>query len=208
MNAYQQVMLLSVILFLLCDFKRRLQHQKGQWMPSLLGGRKLLKWWIYLIFLCFWKEITYTSSVTFRIKFEVGVNQVPLVYLFTNSLHLYYWFIHYRVIQQEKNTNSVWKEMIMNHLVMSVMSVKCDLLLISVLINNNMIDTLNHFIQVNAEFQVIIMIQKIHRFYQVWDDLNQLSTVWGGTQYCISMVLKTRDDTSTHAYCLSKMTWN
>lgn len=67
--------------------------------------------------------------------------------------------------------------MIMNHLVMSVMSVKCDLLLISVLINNNMIDTLNHFIQVNAEFQVIIMIQKIHRFYQVWDDLNQLSTV-------------------------------
>ena len=67
--------------------------------------------------------------------------------------------------------------MIMNHLVMSVMSVKCDLLLISVLINNNMIDTLNHFIQVNAEFQLIIMIQKIHRFYQVWDDLNQLSTV-------------------------------
>ena len=67
--------------------------------------------------------------------------------------------------------------MIMNHLVMSVMSVKCDLLLISVLINNNMIDTLNHFIQVNAAFQVIIMIQKIHRFYQVWDDLNQLSTV-------------------------------
>ena len=65
----------------------------------------------------------------------------------------------------------------MNHLVMSVMSVKCDLLLISVLINNNMIDTLNHFIQVNAAFQVIIMIQKIHRFYQVWDDLNQLSTV-------------------------------
>ena len=67
--------------------------------------------------------------------------------------------------------------MIMNHLVMSVMSVKCDLLLISVLINNNMIDTLNHFIQVNAEFQLIIMIQKIHRFYQVWDDLNQLSIV-------------------------------
>ena len=65
----------------------------------------------------------------------------------------------------------------MNHLVMSVMSVKCDLLLISVLINNNMIDTLNHFIQVNAEFQLIIMIQKIHRFYQVWDDLNQLSIV-------------------------------
>lgn len=65
----------------------------------------------------------------------------------------------------------------MNHLVMSVMSVKCDLLLISVLINNNMIDTLNHFIQVNAAFQVIIMIQKIHRFYQVWDDLNQLSIV-------------------------------
>lgn len=81
------------------------------------------------------------------------------------------------VIEQEQNTNSVWKEMIMNHLIMSVMSVKCDLLLISVLINNNMIDTLNHFIQVNAEFQVIIMIQKIHRFYQVWDDLNQLSTV-------------------------------
>lgn len=65
----------------------------------------------------------------------------------------------------------------MNHLVMSVMSVKCDLLLISVLINNNMIDTLNHFIQVNAAFQVIIMIQKIHRVYQVWDDWNQLSTV-------------------------------